>query len=66
MFCPSLTAPDNGTITCSPPGEDGLPSLGDTCTFTCDNGYELNGSSTRNCQNDGNWSDIDPICSRGE
>ena len=50
--CPQLTAPDNGDIDCSL-GDDGQPSLGDTCTFTCDGGHELSGSVSRSCQIDG-------------
>ena len=62
--CRPFTAPDNGDIECSL-GDDGQPSLGDTCTFTCDNGYKLSGSVIRSCQIDGSWSDTEPVCIRG-
>ena len=39
---------------------------GDNCRFTCNAGYELNGSDTRTCQNDGNWSGNDDVCRRGK
>ncbi|XP_065899134.1 uncharacterized protein [Dysidea avara] len=61
--CPSLTDPNNGMITCSL-GDDGVPSYEDTCSFTCNTGYELTGSDTRTCQSDGSWSDSDDVCRR--
>ena len=59
--CPPLTAPDNGNIDCSL-GEDGETNPGDTCTFTCDDGYELGGSTSRTCGDDGNWDGTDTTC----
>ena len=38
---------------------------GDTCSFTCNTGYELTGSDTRTCQSDGTWSGSDDVCRRG-
>jgi len=51
-------------VTCSL-GDDGVPSYEDTCSFTCNTGYELTGSKTRTCQSDGNWSGNSHICRRG-
>ena len=62
--CSSLTGPDNGVITCSL-GDDGVPSYEDTCSFTCNTGYELTGSDTRTCQSNGSWSGSDDVCRRG-
>ena len=62
--CPSLTDPNNGMITCSL-GDDGVLSYEDTCSFTCNTGYELTGSDTRTCQSDGSWSGTDDVCRRG-
>ena len=39
--------------------------VGDTCTVSCDDGYELSGSETRTCQGDGTWSGTDATCSAG-
>ena len=64
VSCVSLTDPDNGVISCSL-GDDGVPSYEDTCSFTCNTGYELTGSDTRTCQSDGNWSGSDDVCRRG-
>ena len=62
--CPPLTIPDNGIIDCSL-GDDGIPSYEDTCSFTCNTGYELTGSDTRTCQSNGSWSGTDDVCIRG-
>ena len=66
VFCPSLTDPSNGMINCSL-GDDGVPSYEDTCSYTCNTGYELTGSNnTRSCQTDGSWSGSDATCRRGK
>ena len=46
-------------------GDDGVPSYEDTCSFTCNTGYELTGSDTRTCQSDRSWSGSNAMCSRG-
>ena len=46
-------------------GDDRVPSYKDTCNFTCNTGYKLTGSDTRTCQDDGNWSGSDDVCSEG-
>ena len=46
-------------------GEDAVPSYEDTCSFTCNTGYELTGNDTRTCQSDGSWSGSDDVCRRG-
>ena len=65
LACPPLTAPTNGMISCLL-GGDGDPDPGENCTITCNTGYELNGSGTRTCQNNGSWSGSDATCSTGE
>ena len=52
--CSSLSDPINGMINCLL-GDDEIPSYEDTCSFTCNSGYELTGSE-RICQSNGNWS----------
>ena len=47
-------------------GEDGFATSGDTCSFTCNNGYEIFGNTTRICQTDGSWSGSDPVCEISE
>ena len=56
--------PDNGMITCSL-GDNGVPSYEDTCSFTCNTGYELTGSDNRTCQSNGSWNGSDDVCRRG-
>ena len=41
----------NGVINCSL-GDDGVLFCEDSCSFTCNTGYELTGSDTRTCQSD--------------
>jgi len=48
-------------ITCSL-GDDGFPSYEDTCSFTCNTGYELTGSAQRTCQSDSSWSGSPVSC----
>ena len=47
-------------------GDDGVPSCEDTCSFTCDTGYDITGSDTRTCQSDGSWSGNVVVCRRSE
>ena len=46
-------------------GDDNITSYEDTCSFTCNTGYELTGSDTRTCQSDGNWSSSGDVCRKG-
>jgi len=59
VSCTPLVGPDNGAITCTGSVYE------DTCSFTCDDGYELTGSDTRTCQNDGNWNGTEAGCEQG-
>ena len=63
--CDNLLTPVNGEIiTCSSDGL-GMSYEGDTCSFTCNTGYEIIGSDTRTCLNNGFWSGTNITCSRG-
>ena len=37
-------------------------TFGSVANYSCDNGYELVGPSTRMCQANGSWSDTAPSC----
>ena len=56
-----LSAPSNGMINCIL-GDDGVANPGDTCDFTCTGGFELVGSASRSCQDDGSWSGSEAMC----
>ena len=62
--CDHLLTPSNGNTSCSS-GRVGEGYEGDTCSFTCNTGYELNGSDTRTCQSNGSWSGIKVTCRKG-
>ena len=64
VTCTNLNAPTDGMITCAL-GVDGVPTDGDTCSFTCNTGYELSGSAMRTCGSDGSWNGTDAVCNRG-
>ena len=64
VYCLNLTDPDNGMIRCSF-GGDAFANVGDTCTYTCDTGYMLNGMDIRVCQSDSVWNGTDPLCGKG-
>jgi len=38
----------------------------DTCSFTCNTGYELTDSGIRICQSNGSWSGRDTLCGEGK
>jgi len=63
-ICLTLIAPANGKSNCSL-GGDGKVNPRDTCTFTCDDGYELGGSTSRACGDDGSWTGTETTCTRG-
>ena len=55
----TLTSPSNGNISCN---FTGAPRYEDQCSFSCDPGYELTGSLTRQCLSNGSWSGADETC----
>ena len=55
--CPGLM---NGILHCSNGTTTGV--FGDTCTFSCNAGYELQGSNNGTCLANQSWSGGDPIC----
>jgi len=64
VACSPLTDLKNGVMTCSLE-DDGVPSYKDTCSFTCNIGYEITGSDTRICGSNRKWSGRRTICRRG-
>ena len=62
ILCDNLLIPSNGEITSCSSGRIGVGYEGDTCSFTCNTGYELTGSPQRTCQSDGSWSGSPVSC----
>ena len=61
VSCILPTASDNGTMNCKL--EDvKFPSYEDICSFTCNTGYKLTGSTERTCESDGSWSGSPVSC----
>ena len=57
--CENLPTPSNGSINCS----NNQPlQYQDTCTFQCNDGYELEGSVMRQCEASGEWSGTSTQC----
>ncbi|XP_019630654.1 PREDICTED: sushi, von Willebrand factor type A, EGF and pentraxin domain-containing protein 1-like, partial [Branchiostoma belcheri] len=57
--CPTLIAPTYGAV--SPTGAVSYPN---GVTFTCNSGFELNGTTAATCQADGTWDNPVPTCTR--
>ena len=57
-LCPDLSNPANGMVTVMG------TSVGDTASYTCNDGFELIGSMSVTCTSDGTWSDEPPMCRR--
>jgi len=68
VVCDPLVAPENGNIDCLL-GDDGNANIGDTCSFTCNAGFGLHGSTMRECQpqhGEGtSWSGSEASCEVG-
>ena len=61
--CERLTAPERGQITFTP----GVVMTADTglnavATYSCDEGYNLDGDQTRTCQGNREWTGVAPTC----
>ena len=54
------SAPTNGNFEC--PNGAATSLIGDSCTFSCNAGYELQGSKNGTCLANQSWSGGDPIC----
>uniref|UniRef100_A0A3Q0S3E2 E-selectin n=1 Tax=Amphilophus citrinellus TaxID=61819 RepID=A0A3Q0S3E2_AMPCI len=56
--CPLLEVPENGHVNCS-----GTESVYNSqCSFTCDQGYTLEGHELLICDHHGNWTGDKPTC----
>ena len=62
IVCSTQSAPENGKTTCNESS-----NFGDTCSFSCGDGFSLIGFSTSTCLDDdgnvdGDWSNPVPTC----
>ncbi|XP_006887518.1 PREDICTED: E-selectin-like [Elephantulus edwardii] len=58
--CGALTSPAKGTVECFPKASSFLWNT--TCAFNCEEGFELQGSSSLQCTSSGNWDNEMPTC----
>ena len=56
ITCPALSTPPHMKVVC-----DG-DLVNSKCTFECYSGYRRNGTDSRTCRADGQWSGTQPIC----
>ena len=54
--CGSLTDPANGAVSLT------NTTYNSVATYSCNNGYNLVGDTTRTCQASGSWSETAPTC----
>ena len=60
-LCPSVSHPQNGRRLTDVPRQP----AGASVTFACDLDYQLNGSATISCQDNGEWNSSAPTCFAG-
>ena len=58
IVCEKLNNPDNGVV------EFTSTIFGSIATYTCNEGFVLNGNKKRECTVTGKWSGIEPSCYR--
>ena len=54
--CLNLTSPSNGQVSLT------TTTFGSVATYSCEEGYLLEGFPMRECQANGNWSEEEPVC----
>ena len=56
ILCASLSSPLNGTVAFD------ANTIGSQANYSCSESHTLNGTTTRVCQADGQWSGSEPTC----
>ncbi|XP_061681054.1 E-selectin-like [Syngnathoides biaculeatus] len=64
ITCPAPEVPKRGHMNCTPSllPSWSLPPHGTVCTFSCDEGHELQGAASTACTHLGEWSFAPPTC----
>ncbi|XP_029988689.1 E-selectin isoform X2 [Sphaeramia orbicularis] len=67
ISCPAPEISPRGVVSCtpspsSPPSADTQYPLGTVCTFSCDEGHELQGDLSMECAHPGQWTSTSPTC----
>ena len=57
LDCGSLSKPENGQVNTQPG-----TIYQKLASYTCNEGYDLNGTNVRECQADGFWDGTEPVC----
>ncbi|KAM8930709.1 E-selectin-like [Pelodytes ibericus] len=60
IWCPTITFPEQGSVTCSHVNWDF--TYNSRCEFTCSDGFVLIGSKSIHCTAQGQWTDQTPHC----
>ncbi|XP_035502828.2 E-selectin isoform X2 [Scophthalmus maximus] len=65
--CPAPEIPESGQMSCSlplssPASTETPHPLGMVCTFSCDEGHELEGALSMACEHPGQWTSTPPTC----
>ena len=55
--CGRLKPPDNGDVQLTG------TTIGSSATYSCSEGFNLEGDNIRVCQESGEWSGVEPVCS---
>lgn len=58
ITCPELRDPDNGDVNFN------SVKPGSVAKYKCNRGFQLVGSPSRKCQDNGEWTGKDPVCKR--
>uniref|UniRef100_A0A8C7EWJ3 Selectin E n=1 Tax=Neovison vison TaxID=452646 RepID=A0A8C7EWJ3_NEOVI len=61
VTCEAISHPQNGSVSCShsPEGEF---TFGSFCSFTCEEGFQMQGAAQLQCTAQGKWSQQVPVC----
>ena len=56
VSCGSLASPVDGAVVLNG------TTVGIVAVYMCNRGFQIVGNASRTCQEDGDWSDAEPVC----